>query len=464
MAPALTHSALYAPRNHELLRLALAAGLWATCLACGAPARADEPTLPAAVGQDEVDLQGRLNIVLGAGARALGMGGAFLARADDATAASWNPAGLSYLLRPEVSLVWAQNRITIDSSTDDLSTESSHFRGRQIDFGAVTFPIHSIAGAAQISYQRVIPFAGSRTIRRSKSFSRLDAEGGFDVLAFGTGWRVTPTLRVGAALNHWFNGFRQTKFVDRSGAGRLDTTIEAAFDFRGWNTNLGVIWSPHESFNIGAVAKTAFIGRVHLAKQREDTFPDTGIRPDPFTTNKLDRDDLRLDFPAAYGVGASWRLRSSLTVSADYTHTAWSKARIHNFYVLSATPLPPPGTPAESPPPEVSRSLPYPLLTAAQTDTQQIRMGAEYVFIYRRLKFPLRAGYILDRQFFQAQDGHAPVFGALTLGTGVLVGPLLLDFAYVREAGRFTSLDGVRVVQTTHRLFASAIYRIGSLR
>jgi hypothetical protein len=459
METAPAHSAPYAARKRGLSRLLAAAGICVAGLVSAVPTHADEPSLPAGVGQDEVDLQGRLNIVLGAGARALGMGGAFLARADDATAASWNPAGLSYLLRPEVSLVWAQNRITIDSSA-----EASHFRGRQIDFAAVTFPIHSIAGAAQLSYQRVVPFAGQRTIQRSQSFSTLDAEGGFDVLALGSGWKVTPTLRVGAALNHWFNGFRQTKVVDRSGAGRLDTTIAASFDFRGWNTNLGVIWSPYENLNIGAVAKTAFVGRVHLVKSREDTFSDTGVRPDPFTTNKLDRDDLRLDFPAAYGVGASWRLRSSLTVSADYTRTAWSKARIHNFYVLSPTVLPAPGTPAELSPPEVFDSLPYPLLTAAQTDAQQIRIGAEYVFIHRRLRFPLRAGYILDRQFFQAQDRHAPVFGALTLGTGVLVGPLLLDFAYVREAGRFTSLDGVRVMQTTHRLFASAIYRIGSLR
>ncbi|MCJ7810524.1 MAG: hypothetical protein MUP26_09715, partial [Desulfobulbaceae bacterium] len=34
---------------------------------------------------------------VGSGARALGMGGAFIAIADDATAASWNPAGLIQL-------------------------------------------------------------------------------------------------------------------------------------------------------------------------------------------------------------------------------------------------------------------------------------------------------------------------------------------------------------------------------
>ena len=42
---------------------------------------------------------------VGSGARALGMGGAFIAIADDATAASWNPGGLIQLEKPEVSAV-----------------------------------------------------------------------------------------------------------------------------------------------------------------------------------------------------------------------------------------------------------------------------------------------------------------------------------------------------------------------
>src|SRR5438477_7018998 len=64
------------------------------------------PTPPRLGAQEELDLQARANVLQGSGARALGMGGAFLARADDATAASWNPAGLSYLRLPELSAVW----------------------------------------------------------------------------------------------------------------------------------------------------------------------------------------------------------------------------------------------------------------------------------------------------------------------------------------------------------------------
>src|SRR5438552_4125808 len=41
----------------------------------------------------------------GAGARALGMGGAFYAVADDATAAYWNPAGLPQVQRKELTMM-----------------------------------------------------------------------------------------------------------------------------------------------------------------------------------------------------------------------------------------------------------------------------------------------------------------------------------------------------------------------
>lgn len=43
----------------------------------------------------------------GAGARALGMGGAFYSISDDASAPAWNPAGLAYVQRKEISMMQA---------------------------------------------------------------------------------------------------------------------------------------------------------------------------------------------------------------------------------------------------------------------------------------------------------------------------------------------------------------------
>lgn len=429
----------------------------AFALASAGPARAQQPSpSPPPVGrisQDELDFQGRSSLAVGSGARALGMGGAFLARADDATAASWNPAGLSYLRRPEVSVVGA--RSTFDSTLlkNGELEDTDNVLGYTPDFLSVAYPfdIGSVSGAAQFSFQRVIPFRGKRTIERGPRIGRrrlpsetlrLESTAGFDVLALGSGVQVSRKLRLGGTVNRWFHGFRQTRErVERP------TQQEVTFDLSGWNVNLGVIWTPVESLNLGAVGKTPFTGGVALTKKRTD-FLDEGT-----TTNFFTSDDVTLDFPGALGAGFSWRPRSAMTVSGDYTRTFWSTARIHNFFTL-----PPEGEPKA--PNDVFDTLPYPDLTATdEADTEQIRLGVEYVLIRGRVKLPFRLGYFSDRQSFRAADGDPPRFDGLTAGTGVLAGPVLLDFAYIYESGEYSAGESLRTHITIHRLFASLIYR-----
>src|SRR5262245_45103219 len=177
-------------------------GLAASLLQAG-PAFAQAVTpLP----QDELDLQGRASLAIGSGARALGMGGAFLARADDATAASWNPAGLSYLRTPELRLVGVRN--DLDANHFDLRetlTPADRTNGPAPDFLSLAFPfeVGSVAGAVQGSFQRAFSFDGRRTIRRvitqvdQPVLFDIDGVGGLDVLALGTGVQVSRTLRLG---------------------------------------------------------------------------------------------------------------------------------------------------------------------------------------------------------------------------------------------------------------------------
>ena len=56
-----------------------------------------------ALGASDVFAQGAGFNFIGTGARARGMGGAFIGVADDATAISWNPAGLATLEKMEGS-------------------------------------------------------------------------------------------------------------------------------------------------------------------------------------------------------------------------------------------------------------------------------------------------------------------------------------------------------------------------
>jgi len=85
------------------------------------------PGLPRALTDEETFREFRFNFV-NPGARALGMGGAFAAVADDATAAQANPAGLQYVLTPEFFLEYRSidQDTTIDrSNLGSLSVDQS---------------------------------------------------------------------------------------------------------------------------------------------------------------------------------------------------------------------------------------------------------------------------------------------------------------------------------------------------
>lgn len=436
-------------------------------------ATAQEPTArPPRLEQDALDLQARSNVFQGAGARAYGMGGAFLARPDDATAASWNPAGLSYLRSPELSLVGTGTSLSIVERdiSDDVRREET-LSDRAPDFVAATSPIGigPLTGAIQLSYQRVVSFGGKRTIDtidpsrppdQQLRVRTFDTVGGFDVVALATGLQVSRELRFGVSLNRWRNGYT---YDSARVVGPAPTQQFTQFDFSGWNTNLGGIWSPIEQLNLGAVYKNGFTASVDLRRSRSDE-----ATPNfPAATNSHRRNDVRLDFPAALGFGASWRPKAQLTLSTDYTRTRWSEGRIHNYFTL-----PREGTPDE--PDDLFPSLPYPSLdpTRTQSDSEQLRTGLEYVFIKGGVRWPVRVGYFadwqLEKRIDEAEGGtdRRPLYHGFSAGTGLIVGRLLADVAYVYETGSYVdsavgSLDPLPRDNSvrSHRLFISLIYR-----
>jgi long-subunit fatty acid transport protein len=436
-------------------RVGLALAAWVLPALAAAQAPLVTPDVP----PDEVDFEGFTSLSLGSGARAFGMGGAFLARADDATAASWNPAGLSYLRRPEFSIVGARNSFSRGSFGVPPNDE---LVGYTPDFLALTYPLSS--GSLQLSYQRVFSFRGNRTINRGRTRFETQGEGGFDVIALGSGWRIGRSVRVGGTVNRWVNGYSQRRvrstLPDAVGNPvRGSTEQDIDYDLNsGINFNVGVMWTPVESLNVGAVGKTPFTAIANLRRFRMDTPTSTDER---VTTNSAERSDVLIDFPGAFGVGVSWRPESPLTISADYTRTFWSQGRIRNFFRLDITPQV-----GDPPAPADYRELLYPTLDdLEQTDTTQFRLGVEYVVIAGGLKIPLRAGVFTDRQYFRGRNSEdrPPVFGGVTVGTGLSFGPFLVDVAYVLERGRFVSRDesAERVSTRFSRGFVSIIYRHG---
>jgi long-subunit fatty acid transport protein len=431
------------------------------------------------------------------------MGGAFLARADDATAASWNPAGLSYLRLPELTLVGVHNSFdTQRPNSADLSVqENDSFVGGAIDFAAFTWPvaIGEVSGAVQVSYQRAISFDGRRRIdlygpkkvgetedgeavydpsqTELRQHTDGSSDGGFDVVAFGTGLRLSRRVRVGVTVNRWMNGYDQslTRNLLAEPGRRPVREFDLDFRPRAWSFNFGVMVSPVEQLSLAAVYKTAPGADVRLDKARRDTWGDPGS-VEEVTANDYSNPDARLDLPSSYGFGLSWRPRDTLTLSADFTRARWSDAIIDGYFDLPATGRDDEdGNPSPKPAPTIRPALLYPTLrdpTAnlrQQTDSQQVRVGVEYVFLTSHLKVPLRLGYFSDRQIIPNPEGDIPRFDGITAGIGLSLGSMLFDVAYVYEFGEYsvsggvsdagTTLPDVRYSLRTDRVYASLIYR-----
>lgn len=451
---------------------------------------------------DEFDPQGRNSTVLGSGARALGMGGAFLARADDATAASWNPAGLSYLRRPEMSFVIA--RSTFDR-VDFGRDEEDNTRGTSPDFASAAYPVSlwGSSGAMQLSFQRAIALDYSRSIARPDeplsfgSQRNIRSNGGFDNIALGLGLRLSSKLRAGVTINRWHNGYElrsdrvrtETSVVDNTPI-RTRAVQNTRFRIRsGTSVNLGVIVSPIENLNLGLVLKSPFTAGIVLTRSRQDFL--NVDSPTPTSTRKSSEPDLadpeaetkvRLGMPGEVGFGVSWRPSSPVTVAADFTRTFWSGSEIRNYYILRRTKDEDIfyGQ-SDARYPDLPVALPFPNLdlarpgTALQRDAWQLRFGLEYVLITGRLRWPLRAGYFRDRQNFPASteipgpgdptppSTEPPTFRGVTAGIGVVFGKTLVDLAHIYEFGNHIGDRGA-VRTRAHRTLVSVIYRFGEPR
>src|SRR3954453_7227001 len=111
--------------------------------------------LPLAAQNTDIESLSGLQFNFGnPGARSLGMGGAFLGLADDASAAEANPAGLTILRKPEVSVearnYLEQQMLTTSGTFPNVSrTAFTHYSQRvDLTFASIVYPFkHFTIGA-----------------------------------------------------------------------------------------------------------------------------------------------------------------------------------------------------------------------------------------------------------------------------------------------------------------------------
>ncbi|MFZ5518600.1 MAG: OmpP1/FadL family transporter [Candidatus Zhuqueibacterota bacterium] len=311
---------------------------------------------------------------IGAGARARGMGGAFIGVADDATAASWNPAGLVRLDRPEASVVGVFESYSISSDIPDFDTDpynSSHF---YLNFISAAFPL-SVGErnlVAALAYQRVIDlydyYDGDDYF--------MERTGGVNAITPSVGVQLTPAISLGASVNI-FTGTTNYTEEDKTG---FYEDVENEFNFSGTNFNIGGLFD-FNKVRLGVVFKTPF----DLTEENADG----GFK----STIKM---------PQMLGFGLAFAATEKLTIAGDYEMRKYSESEIEDE--------------------ETGESM-----EMGWEDINQVRLGAEYLYMSGNTVLPLRLGFATTPTLFKDENDDQIVGANLTAGIGLIMGSINLD-------------------------------------
>jgi long-subunit fatty acid transport protein len=396
----------------------------------------------------------------GSGARAAGMGNAFIAVSDDGTAASWNPAGLSQLRKPEFSLVHStasRNLFLEGYRTRDESAAftalSTVTTNATVEFASAAVPF-SIGGkpvTLQAGWRRlyqlssdlngdmrevpVSPAVRSTSVLkgRPESALRIDnaSEGNIDVWSLAGAVRFTNRLSLGFSVDLYRGGWedRGNTSEDPGVAGPTDfSAFVETHEVSGNNLNFGLLLA-YPSFRVGLVYHAAFWG---------DTSDDFSIRSsliEPVTTSL--NPGGQVHFPRSVGLGVAWLPRPLTRLALDFTYDEWTE------FLLTGTVFSPDRAVSgfDGRVPELS----------ATRDTVSVNAGLEKLFPVKGRYVPLRLGASYEPQGARdtlLRDGFDHVI--LAAGTGLNTNSFKLDVALEYRWGGF---------QNTRNL--SPVYLVG---
>lgn len=417
---------------------------------------------------------------IGSGARAQGMGGAFIAVADDATAASWNPGGLMQLERPEFSFVLSFDHRRRDFRSGEFPEASGMNEGyrQDLNYCSVALPLRVFDRnmIVSLNYQRLYDFyddisfsqhisgaSSSGVFSDHRMHTSFSQSGALKAIAPAFAVQITPRFSVGLTVNFWTdnlggdNGWTNTRVTTahstvHAGPGLLlksaarQVVREKNEDFEGINLNAGFLWQVTRAITLGGVVKTPFTADIDRTTwSLNEVVRDRPLVPGIGSGARIphmSRESVRMRMPLSCGLGIAVRFSDVFTLACDVYRTNWS-----GFWIESGGRTVSPITNARR-----SRSHVH--------DTTQVRLGCEYLFVGEKTIVPLRLGVFYDPE---PSSRHPDDFFGVSLGTGVMLGPVVLDCAYVYRwargvKGDVLSVPGTDVDVDQHSVYASLIY------
>jgi long-subunit fatty acid transport protein len=399
------------------------------------------------------------------GARSMGLGGAFVALADDATAAFANPAGLVQLVRPEVSLevrrrnystpyteggraVGAPTGWGIDT-VDGLRTEYSNESISGVSFLSFVYPgkkwslalfRHQLAefrfGTEINGLFGEVPEGGTRRYEDQLSSTDLDVVG----TGISGAWRVGDRLSIGFGLTFYsgkvesvsdvysVDSFPET-FWERNSFLPDRNTVNSSFvvDDTDVGFNFGILWSFAENWRLGGVYRSGprFDYELFNVAGPLNEHPEGTI-----LASVLDRS---IAFPDVWVLGVAYRSPGgSVTVGFEWD-------RVEYTAIL-----------------ETLGSSQVDTTDVSVDDADELRLGCEYVFMNSKPLIAIRGGVWHDPDHRFRFEGEDPFTRALyppggdtthfTVGAGIAFSHFQIDlgadFSDIADAFTLSAIYG----------------------
>jgi hypothetical protein len=366
------------------------------------------------------------------GARALGMGGAYTAVANDATALVYNPAGLARVIRIEFSGSLTHQRINNKTDVGLGFNDGRVQNNTRFGSGNLVLPVPTYRGSLVLAFgvNRVKSF--DQAMQFSSNLYGNDEKGietesgGIYLWSLGAAVDISPNISVGGALNYW-NGKDNYTWLYENFVGQSSVRYNDAIKDRysGFNFKLGVRTQPNKLLTVGATIETPVTYTI-----KEDWSQETNGEV------VYGNSEYKITLPFSLGAGIALDL-NNLTVAGDVNYTDWTQMEYKRLEDIA----------------DANRQI-----QDTYKSTLRYHLGAEYLI--PRISTTLRAGFFRNPLPYKAEwvKKDRDFF---TAGVGFLIDQVMtLDIAWAHgswELKNFT--PGLTEKYTVNQVFVSTAYR-----
>jgi len=260
----------------------------------------------------------------GMGAKAISMGGAFIAVADDYSAVFWNPAGLTQMDKANLSVfssfIVPTGTYQYAPAGIDMETKSKIFPAPALTYykplsDKLVFGLTAYATSGAGAYWEGAPLVPFNTgfPYNTKVYTWESQVGAFTaspVLAY----KVSDKFSIGVTLNITYGFLKMNREA-------MTTQFNEEVNGIGFGTTIGALFKPSDKFSIGLTFKTP--QKIKLKGDINMTglgavVPIPGFPSSAEVTREI-------TWPMWIGAGIAFKPTDKLTIAFDVQYTKWSE-------------------------------------------------------------------------------------------------------------------------------------------